>query len=208
MVNTTSVIVIPSARWSFPGFEVLHRVEDEAEEKHSRSMRLPIARSAPRRVERGRVVRSHHEIRRSRPPRRRRARRGGRLPTRAERGALGSRGAADDARAEPAVPGHGPSTRARADAPLRAVRPGDGGLYIAAVDVSFPLSVGTSTSDVATEARSLGFRDAVVGRQKPATPPLASADYYVTGTYSGPPRTFPRSNAKGLVAIKDAWRIG
>lgn len=82
-----------------------------------------------------------------------------------------------------------------------------GGRYAAAIDVSFPLSATASASSVASEARSLGFADARVSRTRPATPPIAGGDYYVEGTYGGAPRSFPRSNARGLVTITDAWRL-
>jgi hypothetical protein len=82
-----------------------------------------------------------------------------------------------------------------------------GGRYVAAVDVSFPLSVGASAIDVANEARGLGFADATASRTRPTNPPIAGGDYYVIGTYSGAPRSFSRSNAKGLVTVRDVWRI-
>ncbi len=82
-----------------------------------------------------------------------------------------------------------------------------GARYVAAINVSFPLSAATSASDVAKEAHGLGFADATATRQRPSSPAIAAGDYYITATYSGPPRVFPRSNARGLVTIQDAWRI-
>ena len=83
-----------------------------------------------------------------------------------------------------------------------------GGRYIASITVSFPLSVAAGASDVAKEARDIGFADAVVTKSRLANPPVTKGDYYVTGTFSGAPRAFPRSNAKGQVTVEDVWRIG
>ena len=83
-----------------------------------------------------------------------------------------------------------------------------GGRYVASITVSFPLSVAASASDVAKEARDIGFADAVVTKNRVVSPPVAKGDYYVTGTFSRSPRSFPRSNAKGQVTVEDVWRIG
>lgn len=82
-----------------------------------------------------------------------------------------------------------------------------GGRYVAAIDVSFPLSTTASASSVESEARSLGFADARASRTRPSSPAIAEGDYYIEGTYGGAPRSFPRSNARGLVTITDAWRV-
>ena len=125
-----------------------------------------------------------------------------------------SRGGLVDLRTAPATatlpPGTPTTIVPPATGPVRLAEPFGivpGGRYVAAVDVSFPLSVGASAVDVASEARGLGFADATASKTRPTSPPIAIGDYYVIATYTGAPRTFPRSNAKGLVTIKDVWRI-
>ncbi len=82
-----------------------------------------------------------------------------------------------------------------------------GGRYVASVTVSGLLSALASTSSVASEAKKMGFLDAVATKQKPAGIPIADGDYYVVATYSSAPKAFPRSNVGGKVLVNDVWRI-
>ncbi len=83
-----------------------------------------------------------------------------------------------------------------------------GGRYVASVTVNGLLALAASTSSVASEARKMGFLDAVATKNKPVGIPLANGDYYVTATFSSAPKAFPRSNVGGKVLVNDVWRIG
>lgn len=107
----------------------------------------------------------------------------------------------------PPLPGEAPSP----GAPLRLTSPfplAPGSRYVASVKVGFPLSIAASSSDVEREARNAGLKDATVTKTRPAIVPIATGDYYVTGTYSGPPMSLQRSQGGGRVTVEDVWRIG
>ncbi len=83
-----------------------------------------------------------------------------------------------------------------------------GGRYAVALKVSFPLSLAVGSSDILSEARTLGFTDPEVRKDKPGGLPIAIADYYIVGAYGGQtPRTFAKSNAHGQVTLVDVWRL-
>lgn len=110
----------------------------------------------------------------------------------------------------PAPPpsGPGPSPTPRGPSQLGGTLVAQPGLlYRAVVNVNGPLSWVANASKVQREAESQGFPDAQVSTSKPGGwPGGASGDYYITGTYQGPPgKTFDRSAAGGSVKVIDVW---
>lgn len=81
--------------------------------------------------------------------------------------------------------------------------------YVAAVNVSFPLSALASVAKVKAFAEKQGFQNVAVSEDKPAGYPGTNkdADYYVTGSYVGQPQSFFRQQAAGQVSIADAWQV-
>jgi hypothetical protein len=79
--------------------------------------------------------------------------------------------------------------------------------YRAAVDINGMLSVIANVTNVRKQAEGQGFTQTFVTKTRPADWPGAiSADYYITGIYQGPPKTFDRSYAGGSVQVKDVWQ--
>jgi hypothetical protein len=82
--------------------------------------------------------------------------------------------------------------------------------YLAAVDVSFPLSLAANASKVRAQAVSMGFSNVIVTTDPPPGPANVArgADYYILGTYTRGPASVARSQAAGQVKVLDAWMVG
>lgn len=98
-----------------------------------------------------------------------------------------------------------PPTMGPRQAPPGPIQAIPGVLYRASVDIKFPLSVVASVSKAQAEAIKRGFANVSVTTSRPAGWPGASASYYVTGTYMGPPKFMERSEAGGQAKVVDAW---
>ena len=81
--------------------------------------------------------------------------------------------------------------------------------YKAVVNVSFPLSLAANATKVVGQAQKQGFAGVNVSESMPqGWPGSTQGDYYITGTYSGPPMAMASSHAAGQVTIVDAWLVG
>jgi hypothetical protein len=117
--------------------------------------------------------------------------------------------------APPTPPAPGPIPNRPAPAPVPAppheitgnLNAVPGRLYRATVNLRPPISWVANTDKVHSQAVSQGFTDVVVqsGRKPPGWPGRQDGDYYVTGVYSGAPKTMADSYAGGEVKIIEVW---